>query len=147
MLSQPFAIPAVCCPCCLLSLPFIVPMFIVPAICFHHLLSPHSLSLCSSSLFLLFIISISCCSLFQFPAVQLSLLFFILCCCCFLQFISLVPPICHRCHSSSAAPPYPPMSSGSQAGWWCCVTWHLCVIVVQRQGLWQPCEQGLTVAA
>jgi hypothetical protein len=57
------------------------------------------------------------------------------------------PAICHRRHLSSSAPPYPPMSSGSQAGWWRYVTQHLQVIVVQKQGSWQPCEQQLTAAA
>jgi hypothetical protein len=59
----------------------------------------------------------------------------------------LFPAIHHRRHLSSSAPPYPPMSSGSQAGWWRCVMQHLRVVVVQKWGPLQPCEQMLTAAA
>jgi hypothetical protein len=81
--------------------------------------------------------------LFVFPAVR---------CPCHLSFVGIVIVVRGRCHSSSwfpllSAPPSSPTSSGSQAGWWRCVTWHPHVVIVQKWGPLQPCEQRLTVVA
>jgi hypothetical protein len=153
--SQPFAVPAIHCP---------------------HVRCPrvhcpcHSLSL--RSLFLLFISAIChprvhrspflvfpCRSSFPFPVVCRPILHCssfptAVVSCNSLSVIrrpgsprSSFPAIRHRHHSSSSAPPYPPTSSGLQAGWWRCVMRHLQVVIVQKRGLLQPCEQMLTVVA
>jgi hypothetical protein len=154
------------------SLPFIVPTFVVPVFVVPAVRRP----CCSSSLLFVSAIRhprvhrspflvVPRRSSFPFPVVRCSHspLFTIPCRSSFPAAVvsrnsssvvrrpgspcSSFPAIRHRCRSSSSAPPYPPTSSGSQAGWWRCVTWHLRVVVVQKRGLLQPCEQMLTAAA
>jgi hypothetical protein len=151
--SQPFAVPAVhrphvccprvccpciCCPCvchpCCSFPPFIVPAFVVPHSwsfpVIRHSHSPPFIIPCRSS-FPAAVVSRNSSSVVCQPGSPCS----------------LFPAIRHRRHSSSSAPPYPPTSSGLQAGWWHCVTWHLRVVVVQKRGPLQSCEQMLTAAA